>query len=145
MLVGWKRKWAKFWLQKVFLDFNNRVEEGHGTITSTQISWFNGLWTGVIVACFQMAGILQWLSERWKRWVRNWSPRGPTFLRWCMLRPSGPIAAVFSNLRNNIRRVAGYRFIKRKLLKQLPLDNPVGRGWLNGGFIVDCQNQNFKF
>ena len=37
------------------------------------------------------------------------------------------IASVFNNWKHNIRREAGYRIIKRTLLKEVLLDNPVGR------------------
>ena len=36
-LVGWKRKWVKFRLQKAFQDFNSRAKEVDGAI-----SWLIG-------------------------------------------------------------------------------------------------------
>ena len=70
-----------------------------------------------------------------------------------MVRSSVPvkrIAAVFNSLRNNIRREAGYRIIKRTLFKVPPLDNLGGRvagKWDRGGelFSITCYYFSVEF
>ena len=52
------------------------------------------------------------------------SPKGPRFLRWWLVKSSGPTARelllFFYSLGNNIRRETGYRTIKLTLLMELP-------------------------
>ena len=48
------------------------------------------------------------------------------------------IAAAFNSLRNNIRREAGYRIIKRILLEKFPTENPGGRVAGMGDGEVKC-------
>ena len=53
------------------------------------------LGTGVIIVCFQMVGILQWmLIERLKRSARYSSTRWPRIWRWCIVRPFDQAAPV---------------------------------------------------
>ena len=44
-----------------------------------------------MMEAFQMAGMFADLTERLQREVRYAMPLGPRFLRWRMVRPSGPI------------------------------------------------------
>ena len=59
------------------LTAGQRKEMGRLVPTSAGLP---GLGTGVIIACFQITGILHWLSERLKMWVKYCSPSGPRFL-----------------------------------------------------------------
>ena len=65
-----------------------------------------------------MAGILQWLSKKLKRWTSVADQRGQGF--WSDKR----IATILNSQGNNIRGEVGYRIMKQKLLEEPPLDNP---------------------
>ena len=52
-------------MQKAFQNFNSTAKERNGAIGGARVGWFTKFfWIGTIMACFQMAGILQGLSER---------------------------------------------------------------------------------
>ena len=67
----------------------------------------SGLGTGMILACFHMAGIESLLKKWFMRWVRVGMPPGPRYFRCLIVMQSKPLAyefpLTFDGFRHNLR------------------------------------------
>ena len=79
-----------FRLQKVFQDFNSRTKEGDGAVTSTLLKLFSGFWNRGYYWMFpngRKIAVVKWEVVKTGEVL---DPNGPRFLRWWIVKPSGP-------------------------------------------------------